>query len=116
MDCIQPGSSLHGISQARGLEWVVISHSSGSSRPRDWTWVSCIGRWILHHCTTWEAPNSIPYPALKEGKGEERENGAASGAMPQGGIKEHASVFLSQALLPPVTEQSQFLMEKLQLI
>ena len=27
----------------------------GSSPPRDWTYVSCIVRWILYHCTTWEA-------------------------------------------------------------
>ena len=43
---------------ARTLEWVAISSSKGSSRPRDWTRVSCIsclGRWILPHCTTWEA-------------------------------------------------------------
>ena len=32
-----PGSSVHGISQARILEWVIISFSSGSSRPRDQT-------------------------------------------------------------------------------
>ena len=55
MDCRPPGSSVHGIFQARILEWVVISFSRESSRPRDWTWVSCIGRWILYHCTTWEA-------------------------------------------------------------
>ena len=41
--------------QARVLEWVAISFFRGSSWPRDWTCVSCIGRWILHHCTTWEA-------------------------------------------------------------
>ena len=49
MDCSPPGSSVHGISQARILEWVVISSSRRSSRPRDWTrvsCVSCIGRWI----------------------------------------------------------------------
>ena len=34
MDCSPPGSSVHGISQARILEWVVISSSRGSSRPR----------------------------------------------------------------------------------
>ena len=38
-----------GISQARKLEWVAISSSRGSSRPRDWTCISCIGRWILYH-------------------------------------------------------------------
>ena len=36
-----PGSSVHGILQARMLEWVAIPFSSGSSRARDWTWVSC---------------------------------------------------------------------------
>ena len=34
--------SVHGISQARLLEWIAISFSRGSSWPRDWTWVSCI--------------------------------------------------------------------------
>ena len=50
MDCGQPGSSVHGISQATILEWVAISLSRGSSRPRDRTrvsYVSCIGRWVL---------------------------------------------------------------------
>ena len=45
-----PGSSVHGNFQARILEWVAISSSRGSSRPRDRTRVSCIssiGRWIL---------------------------------------------------------------------
>ena len=36
-----PGSSIHGIFQARVLEWVAIYFSGGSSRPRDRTWVSC---------------------------------------------------------------------------
>ena len=35
MDSSPPGSSVHGISQARRLEWVVISFSRGSSPPRD---------------------------------------------------------------------------------
>ena len=39
-----PGSSINGILQARILEWVSISISRGSSQPRDWTHVSCIGR------------------------------------------------------------------------
>ena len=42
MDCSLPGSSLHGIFQARILEWVAISLSRRSSQPRDWTQVSCI--------------------------------------------------------------------------
>ena len=39
--CSLPGPSVHGIFQARVLEWVAISFSRGSSRPRYWTWVSC---------------------------------------------------------------------------
>ena len=42
MDCSLPGSSVHGISQARILEWVAIFSSRGSSQPRDWICVSCI--------------------------------------------------------------------------
>ena len=41
MDCSQPGSSLHGILQARILEWVIIHFSRGSSKPRSRTGVSC---------------------------------------------------------------------------
>ena len=47
-----PGSSVHGILQARILEWVTISYSRGSSQPRDRTYVSCgscTGRWIVYH-------------------------------------------------------------------
>ena len=50
MDCSSPGSFVHEIFQARILEQVAISYCRGSSRPRDWTCVSCIsciGRWIL---------------------------------------------------------------------
>ena len=42
MDCSLPGSSVHGIFQAIVLEWIAISFSRGSSRPRDWTQVSRI--------------------------------------------------------------------------
>ena len=42
MDCSPPGSSLHGILQARVLEWVAISFSRESSWCRDQTRVSCI--------------------------------------------------------------------------
>ena len=50
---------VHGVFQARILEWDAISFSRGFSQPRDRTCISCIsctGRWILYHCTTWEAP------------------------------------------------------------
>ena len=42
MDWSLPGSSVHGILQARIMDWVVISFSKGSSQPRDWTQVSRI--------------------------------------------------------------------------
>ena len=42
MDCSLSGSSVHGIFQARVLEWIAISFSRGSSRPRNRTRVSCI--------------------------------------------------------------------------
>ena len=42
MDCSLPDSSVHGISQARILEWVAISFPKGSSWPRDQTHISCI--------------------------------------------------------------------------
>ena len=42
MDCNPPGSTVHGIFQARILEWVSISSSRGSSPPRDRTCISCI--------------------------------------------------------------------------
>ena len=42
MDCSLPGFSIHGIFQARVLEWVAISFFKGSSQPRDQTWVSHI--------------------------------------------------------------------------
>ena len=55
-----PGSSVPGISQAGILKWVAISFSRGSFRPRDRTHISCvswIGRRILYHWATREAPH-----------------------------------------------------------
>ena len=57
MNCSLPGSSVHGIFQARILEWVAIYSSRRSSWPRDQilvSCISCIGRWILYHCAIWE--------------------------------------------------------------
>ena len=47
MDCSWPASSVHGILQARILEWVDIPFSRGSSQPRDQTQVSCIAGGFL---------------------------------------------------------------------
>ena len=58
VDRSPPGSSVHGILQARILEWVVMPSSGGSSWLRDQThipYVSCVGRWILYHWATWKA-------------------------------------------------------------
>ena len=49
---VLPASPVHGISQARILEWVAISFSRESSRLRDWTCICCISRQILYHRAT----------------------------------------------------------------
>ena len=64
MDCSPPGSSVHGIFQARILEWVAISSSRGSSRPRDRNNISCVsctGKQIFYHCTTWVEKVMAPH-------------------------------------------------------
>ena len=51
MDRSPPGSSVHGILQARILEWVAMPFSRGSSRPRNRTpvsYISCTGRQVLY--------------------------------------------------------------------
>ena len=55
-----PGSSIHGISQARILEWVAISSSMVSSWPRDWTHVSCVSCITIRFFTT-EPLRKPPY-------------------------------------------------------
>ena len=60
MDCSLPGSLVHGIFQARVLEWVAISFSRGSSQPRDWTRISpIVGRgftiWATREALLWMA-------------------------------------------------------------
>ena len=50
MDCSLPHSSVDGIFQARGLEWLTISFSRESSWPRNWTQVSYI---VDRHFTVW---------------------------------------------------------------
>ena len=56
MDWSPPGFSVRGIFQAGILEWDAISYSRGSSWPRDQHGISCIGRWILYCCASWEVP------------------------------------------------------------
>ena len=81
MDCSPPGSSVHGIFQARVLEWVAIAFSRESSQPRDLTWVShtvgrCFTVWakLLSHfsrvrlCATPQMAASLPLPWDSPGK------------------------------------------------
>ena len=62
MDCPSPGSSVHGILQARILEWIAMPFSRGSSQPRDRisiSYVSCIGRQVLYHLSHQRSPSII---------------------------------------------------------
>ena len=58
MDCNPPGSSVHGISQAKKLDWVAMLSSRGSSWPRDRTHVSC-SSWTAGAFFTAEPPGSL---------------------------------------------------------
>ena len=61
MDCSPPGSSVHGTSQARILEWAAISFSRGCSRPRNRTCISCLaGRFFTTE------PHGKPKPVYIE--------------------------------------------------
>ena len=57
---VPPGSSVHGILQARILEQVASSYPRGSSQSRGWTHVSCvscIGRWVLYYLYHLRSPH-----------------------------------------------------------
>ena len=70
MDCSLSGSSVHGISQVRILEWVTISFSRETSWPRVRTCTSCIGRWILYRLSHQEAPRVGKATSKSVGLGE----------------------------------------------
>ena len=67
MDCSPPGSSVHGILQARILEWVAVSFSRGSSQPRDRTQVSRIAGGFF---TSWATRDTILQIKFKSGSSE----------------------------------------------
>ena len=69
MHCSLPGSSVHGILQARILEWVAISFSRASSRPRDGTQVSCIGRQTLYHLSHQGRPMCFDHWEIQDAHG-----------------------------------------------
>ena len=103
VDCSRPGSSVHGILQARILEWIAISFSRGSSQPRSpalqadslpvglgpWVWGECIG--LLY--TNASLPSLWPY-----GWGSQ----CSSPVQPQG----RGDIGVTQAPPPPQTEVS----------
>ena len=66
MECSPPDSYVHGIFQARILEWAVVSSSGVSSWPRDQTHVSCmsyIGRYIFYH---WPPGKPIQFSSVTQ--------------------------------------------------
>ena len=63
-DCSPLDSSVHGVFQARILEWVRESFSRGSSQPGDRTCISCARRRLLHHWAAWEPPGGHSLSAV----------------------------------------------------
>ena len=67
MNCTLLGSSVHGILQARILEWVAISFSRGSSQLRNRTWVSCIAGGFFMDRATKEVHGIIELEEMLQG-------------------------------------------------
>ena len=62
--CSLPGSPVHGILQARILEWIALPSSRGSSQPRDptcfcFSYTSCIGRRVCYHYSYLGSPRDL---------------------------------------------------------
>ena len=91
MNCSPPGSSVHGILQARILEWVAMSFSRGSSWTRDQTHVSWIALFITS--TSWEAPDrdvvKIPSPwTHRSTQNQAWDEGVKPNIIPQASLSE----------------------------
>ena len=71
MDCSLPGSSVHGIFQARILEWIAISFSRGSSQPRDRTRV-------FPQCRQMLLPSELPGKPTESAKKKKKERKKSS--------------------------------------
>ena len=102
MDCSPLGSSIHGILQARILEWIAISFSRGSSWPRDRTQVSCvscIGRQILYH---WAA-RGRPFKAVQM-KAKTNEEGGSSSLEWEAGSRDFGAPYFTEAFLSRPTD------------
>ena len=79
MDYNPPGSSVHGILQARILECVALPSSRGSSWPRDQTWVTCIEGRFLTIWATREAQSRARWLGLKSFLSEKEVKGIQTG-------------------------------------
>ena len=107
MDCSPLDSSVHGILQARTLEWVVMPSSRGSSWPRDRAPVSCgscTGRRVLYRWATTEAQsNHTPIGMFKNkmssGKGKQKDHQCLQ---PANDLLMSSSLFFRQH--PPLRE------------
>ena len=89
IDHSQPGSSVHGMLQARILEWVAMPSSRGSSRPRDQTGVSQV-------CVHWQAGSYL------QGRNRDTDMGNGLGVTAQEGEGGTCSLNSSHSVFPPL--------------
>ena len=61
MNCSPPGSSVHGISQARILEWVAISYSKGSLCLALLFWALLVLSGTYYFCLDWKSPDTFSF-------------------------------------------------------
>ena len=94
MDCIPPGSSVHGILQARILEWVAMPSSRGSLRPRDQTCVFLMSPALAGRFFTTEPP------------GKPKNTGVGSRSLLQGLFPTQGSNLYLLSLLPRQMDSS----------
>ena len=95
MDYSPPGSSLHGILQARIMEWVTIFFSRGSSRPRGQSCVFCIGRPSF---STTEPPGK-PHATYEWAKLNRKTTKAETVGLPES-RKHHSDMKINHAIAP----------------
>ena len=88
MGCIPPGSPVRGILQAGVLQWVAVSSSRESSRPRDGAQVSCMARGLFIVWSTGEAHQA---PCPQRGH-VERHRGCRTAWAPSGSLLRSCSV------------------------
>ena len=93
MDCSPPGSSVHGIVQARVLEWVAISFSRASSQPRDQAQVSCV---VGRRFPIWATREVCWYTCTQFWGGHDREFTTLPAPIYASAVEEKASLVVQQ--------------------